>query len=235
MPLTQGVLTYLPYLTTSIFVVGLLWRVRRWWRAPAPAAPLFPAPAGSAAVWGRIGAEICLLRGRHATQPTEGLGAWIFHACLAGIFVGHIRTVTDFPRLWAALSLPPADVDRLSGLVGGAMGDIALAAGLYLLARRLVLPRLRQITRFEDIFVLALLLGVLASGQVLRFGPPVDLGPVRDYLAALASLSPRPMPDIPGFAAHFLLVQVLAVYAPFGKLLHIAGVFPAKLGLTGAD
>ena len=152
----------------------------------------------------------------------------------AGIFVGHIRTVTDFPRLWAALSLTPADVDRLSGLIGGAVGDLALACGLYLLARRLVLPRLRQITRFEDFFALVLLLAVLASGQALRFGPPVDLAPVRDYLAALATFSPRPMPDIPGFAAHFLLVQALAVYAPFGKLMHIAGVFPAKAGLADA-
>lgn len=226
----------LPYATAAVFFAGMLWRIRRHARAAAGRAPLFPVPAKGPALWRNIAVEICLLRGRQAVNPPSGPfsnpAGWCFHAALALLLVGHIRAVTDFPRLWATLGLTPAGVDRFAALAGGAAGLLALAAGLTLLLRRLVLPRLRDITRVGDVFALGLLLAVIVSGLAMRLGPPVDLQPVRTYLADLAALRPGPMPQSPGFALHFLLAQALAVYAPFGKLLHIAAVFPAKAGLA---
>jgi nitrate reductase gamma subunit len=222
-------LLYLPYLTTLVFAAGLLWRLHRWNRA-AGRTPLFPFPARPTARWYHIAVEICLLRGTHAVDGSR-FGSWLFHAVLAVLLVGHIRVVVDFPGLWAALMLTPTNVDALANVIGGLAGFVALLAGLFLLARRALLPRLREITRFEDVFTLALVLSVIVSGLAMRLGPSVDLVPVRAYFADLAAGRPRPMPDIPGFALHFLLAQALAVVAPFGKLLHIPGVFPAKAGL----
>ena len=223
----------LPYLTLLAFASGTAWRLCRWRRAPAPAAPLFPCPSPGPAVWRRMAVEICLLRGRRPVSAMSGLFPWLLHVALAGIAIGHIRAVTDFPRLWAALALTPQTVDRFAATAGIAVGLLSLGTALVLLGRRLLVSRLRQITRGDDVFALLLLLAVLASGMAMRLGPHVDLTPVRDYFAALAGLHPRPMPDVPGFAPHFLLAQALAVYAPFGKLLHIAAVFPAKLGTYG--
>ncbi len=220
----------LPYLTLLAFLYGTARRFRRWQRAPAPAAPLFPCPSPGPAVWRRMAFEICLLRGRRPVSVWSGLFPWLLHVALAGIAIGHIRAFTDFPRLWAALALTPQAVDRFAATAGIAVGLLGLGAALVLLGRRLLVPRLRQITHGDDVFALLLLLAVLASGMAMRLGPQVDLTPVRDYFAALAGLHPRPMPEVPGFAPHFLLAQALAVYAPFGKLLHIAGAFPAKLG-----
>jgi len=226
----------LPYLTASILVLGLAWRLRRWNRARAASSPLFPlsprtrqsapSPALDAA---RIAAEICLLRGRRAGKPAHA--AWCFHFSLVLLLIGHIRAFTDFPRLWAALGLSPEVVATLAALAGGAAGLFALGSGLWLAGRRLVLPGLRGITRFEDVFLLALLLAVIASGLAMRLGRATDLESVRSYFAALASLRPGPMPETPGFALHFLLAQALIVVFPFGKLLHAAGILPAKLGL----
>jgi nitrate reductase gamma subunit len=226
----RAALACLPYLTTLAFAAGLAWRIRRWSLAAAPPAPLFPLPDGTATAWGRIGVEICLLQGRRPGPSFSWLGPWCFHAALALILIGHLRAVTDFPRLWAALALSPATVDALAAVAGGAAGLLALASGCFLLGRRLLLPRLREISQGEDVFALVLLLAVILSGLAMRFGPPVDLGPVRAYFAALAAFAPGPMPDVPGFAVHFLLAQALAVYAPCGKLLHMAGVIPAKAG-----
>lgn len=160
--------------------------------------------------------------------------AWLFHGALLLLALGHLRAVTDFPGVFTALSLSPAAVDRLAGISGLGIGLLALGALLALALRRILAPGLRQITRFEDGFALALLAAVVGSGLAMRLGPAVDLTPIRAYSMALATLHPAPLPDVPGFAAHFLLAQVLAVYAPFGKLLHITGIFGAKAGLDAS-
>jgi nitrate reductase gamma subunit len=231
MALVRTVLACLPYLTLLVCVLGLTWRMARWRRAPAPVAPLFPLPPSRAATWRRTAAELCLLRGLHAGDRGLWLGAWPLHVALALLAVGHIRAFVDFPGLWQALGLTPGAVDRLAGLSGGAVGLVALAACLYLLARRALVRRVREITGPGDVLALLLLLAVIVSGNAMRFGPHVDLGPVRDYFAALLRLHLVPWPDVPGFAVHFLLVQALLVWAPWSKFLHAPGVFWAKATL----
>jgi nitrate reductase gamma subunit len=226
----RSLLDWLPYLTAAVFVFGLARRIVRWSRAPAPAAPLFPLPGTRRRAVARLAAEICLLRGRAAGSVSSRLPAWLFHASLVLLLVGHVRAVTDFPGLWAALALSPAAVDRLATVAGGAAGLLALGSALALAVRRAVVPGLRDVTGLEDVCVLALLVAVIGSGLAMRLGPAVDLAPVRAYLADLARLRPRPMPDVPGFALHFLLAQALVAAIPFGKLLHLAGVFPAMAG-----
>jgi nitrate reductase gamma subunit len=58
-------------------------------------------------------------------------GAWVFHAALALILIGHIQVGTDLPTLWAALSI---NADTLSATVGTSAGIIILLATLLYLA-----------------------------------------------------------------------------------------------------
>lgn len=222
----------LPYLTFLACILGVVWRVARWCQAPAAPVSLFPVPPSPAARCRRLAAEVCLLRGAHASDPWLWIGAWPLHVALALLAVGHIRAFVDFPRLWQALGLTPADVDTLASISGGAVGLVAVAACLYLLARRALVKRVREITRAEDVLTLLVLLAVILSGDLMRFGPRVDLPTVRAYFVALASLHPVPMPDVPGFATHFLLVQLLALWAPWSKLMHMPGLFLAKATLS---
>jgi len=221
----------LPYLSFLACIMGLSWRIGRWCQGASASVLLFPVPQTAFAGWRRLAAEVCLLRGAHAGDPGLWIGAWPLHAALALLAVGHVRAFVDFPGLWRALGLSPADVDTLASVSGGAVGVIAMAACLYLLARRGLVKRVREITRAEDVLSLLLLLAVILSGNSLRFGPQVDLVRVRAYFAAMATLHPVPMPDVPGFAAHFLLVQLLAVWAPWSKLAHAPGLFVAKSAL----
>lgn len=224
---------WLPYLSLALCLLGLAWRLGRWRRAPAAPAPLFPLPPTRSAAWRRTLAELCLLRGLHAGDRGQWYGAWPLHMALALLAVGHLRAFVDFPGLWRALGLTPGGVDRLAAVSGGAVGLVAMAACLFLLARRGLARRVREITRPGDILVLVLLLAVIVSGNAMRFGETVELDPVRAYFAGLAGLRPGPLPAVPGFAAHFLLAQALFVAAPFSKLLHAPGVFFAKAGLLG--
>jgi nitrate reductase gamma subunit len=232
MAVVRSLLSVLPYLSLLVCLLGLAWRLHRWRRAPATPAPLFPLPSTRAAAWRRLAVEICLLRGLRAGDQGQWYGAWPLHVALALLAVGHIRAVVDFPGLWRALGLTPEAVDGLAALAGGGVGLAAMAACLYLLVRRGLVRRLREITRGQDVLALVLLLAVVASGNVMRFGARVDLGQVRAYFAALACLRPVPMPEVPGFALHFLLAQALFVWAPFGKYLHAPGLFLAKAGIA---
>jgi len=221
----------LPYATLLICLLGLTRRLGRWFLAKPATSPLFPRPSAAPAGWRRLAVEVCLLRGVHAAEPGLWLGAWPLHVALGGIALGHIRAFVDFPGLWQALGLGPERLDNLAGAAGGVVGLTALLACSYLLARRILVRRMREITRAQDIWTLLLLLAVILSGNAMRWGPAVDLEPIRAYFAALARLSPGPMPDTPGFAVHFLLAQGLLLWAPFGKLLHAPGLFLAKDGL----
>lgn len=225
---------WLPYLTAAVLLLGLLRRLRRWQRASARPAPLFPAPDTTPAVWTQIATEVCLLGGRSTAFASGIVAAWGLHAALLLLAVGHCRAVADFPGLWAALGLTVQDVDRVGAVAGSAAGAVALAAVAALAVRRLVSPAVRVASRPEDFFALALIAAVIVSGLFMRLAGRTELADVRAYFAALAALRPGPMPQAPGFAVHFLLAQALAVYLPWGKLLHAFGVFPAKACLRAA-
>lgn len=225
---------WLPYLTAAALFLGLLRRLRRWRRAAARPAPLFPVPDATPAVWAKIAAEVCRLGGRRNTFTSGIVAAWSLHAALLLLAVGHCRAVADFPGLWAVLGLTVQDVDAFGAVAGSAAGFVALAAVAALAVRRLASPAVRVASRPQDFLALALLAAVVASGLFMRLAGRTELADVRAYFAALAALRPGPMPQAPGFAVHFLLAQALAVYLPWGKLLHAFGVFPAKAGLRAA-
>ena len=104
-----------------------------------------------------------------------------------------------------------------------------MGTGLYLLSsRRFLLKRVRVISGFEDYAVIALILAIAVTGDLMRLQAHFDLGRVREYVAGLMVLNPGPVPGDPIFLGHLLLVQVLLVYIPFSKFLHIPGIFFSK-------
>jgi nitrate reductase gamma subunit len=155
-------------------------------------------------------------------------GAWVFHATLALILIGHIRVGTDFPALWAALGI---NADTMSTTVGTGAGIVILLAVLLLTYRRLAIPRVQEITQTGDYLALFLLLAVILSGNVMRFQGHFDLSLTREYFASLIRFQ-APIPPLNGwFLVHFLLGQVLFLYLPFSKLLHLGGIFFTQTAL----
>jgi nitrate reductase gamma subunit len=115
-------------------------------------------------------------------RPRAGcLRAWVFHAMLVLILIGHVRVAMDFPRLWAALGI---NADSMSAWIGGAAGIVIMLTVIFLLLRRMTLERVREITQGGDWFALVLVLLIILSGNAMRFLEHFDLKLTRAYFAS---------------------------------------------------
>ncbi len=220
----------LPYVSVTVFVVAMVYRIMSWRKLPSPAMTLFPAPPPE----GRSTAvntvkEALLFRSLYRGDRTLWFPAWGFHVVLALIFLGHVRVVSNVDRLFESLGMTEAGIQAMSGGVGGAAGVLILAAALVLLVRRMVIPRVKEITGVADLFALILVGAILITGNLMRFGGEhFDLTLTREYflnLATLRSVGDSAVLESPVFLSHMGLAFLLIMYIPFSKILHFGGIF----------
>ena len=152
------------------------------------------------------------------------LGALAFHGCLLLVVVRHLRLFLD-PVPGVILWL-----ERLDGAFQLAaptllLSDVVITVALaYLLARRLLDPRLRYLSLPADYLALFLLGGIVLSGVSMRYLTRVDLVAVKELAVGLATLAPRVPQNVgTAFFVHLTLVSALFAWLPFSKLMHIAG------------
>ena len=216
---------FLPFLTLIVFIGGIIYRLNVWRKTPSPGRmTLFPAPSkGAGTFWG-VMKESLLFSGLFRGDKTLWGFAWIFHVALLLIFVGHIRVFTDFPALWAALSI---NADTMSATFGGIAGVVIVLTALALLVRRVGIGRVREITNSADYFAVILILAILITGNMMRFGEHFDLELTRTFFSQLMtfSFSGIEVPQSGIFRVHFLLAQLLIIYIPFSKIMHLGGIF----------
>jgi len=101
---------------------------------------------------------------------------------------------------------------------------VLLVTGGLLLARRLVVDRVREISRVADFLALLLVIAIVATGNAMRFGAHFDLEQTRAWAASLLTFSPV-VPSEGMFLPHLLLALLLLMYIPFSKILHFGGIF----------
>jgi nitrate reductase gamma subunit len=113
----------------------------------------------------------------------------------------------------------------LSAVAGGFAGAVLLGAILLLLGRRLFVTRVREISALPDFLALFLLVAVIATGDLMRFGPGhVGLAMTRAWVASLPALSPAvALP--PTVLLHLFCAELLVLYLAFSKLMHFGGFF----------
>jgi nitrate reductase gamma subunit len=218
----------MPYMTLLIFVMGITYKIVNWNKAAQGKITLYPAPSTWVEKWKRIIKEVLVFQSLFEGNKSLWLGTWVFHLSLALIILGHARVVTDSPLVWKTLQLGQEDADALSALVGGGAGLLILIMGLYLLFRRVAIQRVKEISDGEDYVALVLILAIIITGDIMRFMTHFDLTESRNYLRALFTFRVARIPADPAFICHFFLGQVLVIYIPFSKFLHIPGVFFAK-------
>jgi nitrate reductase gamma subunit len=151
--------------------------------------------------------------------------SWIFHATLALVILGHIRVFAAFAdTILMSLGMSTEGIDQMSATAGGAAGIVLLVAGVLLLVRRFTIPRVREISRSPDFLALLLLIAIIVTGDIMRFGAHFDLEQTRIWAASLLTLSPIvPMNNM--FLLHALFAQLLIISIPFSKILHFGGIF----------
>ncbi len=198
-------------------------------------------PSSTAGVVARMALEVCLfrslLRGSRA-ELREGprlvyaddrllwLAALAFHWSLLVVVLRHLRFVLE-PVPAAIRTLAAVDGFFQLGAPGLYATDVVLVAALgYLLWRRLANPQLRYLSLSADYFALYLLLGLAASGLLMRHVVRTDVVAVKQLALGLVTLSPI-VPEGVGSLAllHLVLLSTLAAYFPFSKLMHMGGIF----------
>jgi nitrate reductase gamma subunit len=246
----------LPYTAFAIFLAGFCYRVITWARSPVPfripttcgqqkslpwiSQARLDNPSTAVGAVGRMSLEVLLFRslfrnnrpelydGGYVYGDTKGLwlGALAFHWSLLMVLLRHLRLfVQPVPEFVIAL-------EKLDGFLRiGAprlyLSDIVLFLALaYLLLRRLRDPWLRYISQLSDYFAPVLLLSIVTTGMLMRYGIGVDVVTVKRFALGLATFHPVLPKGLSSlFLVHLLLISTLAIYFPFSKLMHGGGLF----------
>ena len=211
----------LPYVAVAVFIVAMAHRLYTWKKLAAPSMTLFPAPADEK--------EAMLFRSLFGGDRVLWAFAWVFHVVLLLIFVGHLRVFTNVDAVLIASGMSDESIKTMSAGVGGAAGVVILVATVLLLARRLALPRVREITGLADYLALLLIGAIIITGNMMRFGAEhLDLTLTREYFASLATFSGvagQPALENNTFMLHMGLAFLLIMIIPFSKILHFGGIF----------
>lgn len=223
------VVQILPYLAVVVFIAGMIWRFRTWKKLPAPSMTLFPAPSDEAANVRNTVMEAFFFKSLFKGDRLLWVFAWVFHASLALILLGHLRVFTNIDALFLAIGMSEESIQTMSSVAGGAAGVVILLAVGLILVRRLALPRVREVTGAADILALLLLGTIIVTGNMMRFAPEhFDLGLTREYFVALATFNPVMSMEAIGnntFVVHMFLALLLVLTIPFSKILHFGGIF----------
>ena len=204
------------YVATLTLVGGLVYRIRLYFRTPAPLKiPTTPAPTTRSGVAFRLAREVVLFESLFKANKWIWVFGWIFHAALLLVLLRHLRYFQQ--PVW-----PPVALIQPFGIYAG----FAMVAGLMgLWARRFLVPRVRYISAFSDHLMLALLVAIGASGLLMKFVTHTDIVALKAFFLGLMRFELNPLPPDPVLLVHIGLVAVLMIVFPFSKLLHGVGLF----------
>ncbi|MFZ5511155.1 MAG: respiratory nitrate reductase subunit gamma [Pseudomonadota bacterium] len=204
------------YVAAALLVGGLAYKIYDFARTPAPLKiPTTPAPTTRGGVALRLLREVALFESLFRSNLWLWLLGILFHGALLLVLVRHLRYFIE--PVWATVAwLQPF------GIYAGLVMAAALAA---LWARRFLVERIRYISTPSDHLMLALLLGIGATGLGMKFFMHTDVIAVKAYFLGLLRFDIQPLPAHPGLYLHLILVALLMAIFPFSKLLHAPGVF----------
>ena len=204
------------YTATALLVGGLAYRIQRYARIPAPLKiPTTPAPTTRAGVVARMFREVVFFQSLFKGNKWTWLFGWIFHFALLLVVLRHIRYFIDPVWVWVDLVQP-----------FGKYAGFAMVLGLVgLWGRRLLVDRVRYISAPSDHLMLALLIGIGASGLLMSYVWHTDIVALKAFFLGLIRFDWQPLPADPMLLIHLLLVASLMIVFPYSKLLHAPGLF----------
>ena len=204
------------YAATVVLVAGLAVRIADYARTPAPLKiPTTPAPVTTGGVAMRMAREVVLFESLFKGSVWTWIFGWLFHFSLLLVLVRHLRYFIEPVWFWVALA-QPLGILAAFGMVIGLAG---------LLARRLLVERIRYISVPADYLMLVLLAAIGASGLAMKYVFRTDIVAVKAFFLGLMRFDWQPLPPDPMLYIHLLLVAALMIVFPFSKLLHAPGVF----------
>ncbi|MCX7908651.1 MAG: sulfate reduction electron transfer complex DsrMKJOP subunit DsrM [Ignavibacteria bacterium] len=251
--------TVIPYVALVVFIVGVIARIIRWGRSPVPFRITTTCGQEKSLPWirqnkldnpsswlgtlGRMLLEILFFRSLFRNTQAEFRGdrlvysvdKWLwffslaFHWSFLIIFLRHFRFFTE-PIPSFVTFLQNIDGFFQVGLPIIYITNILIVAGLlYLFLRRIFDSKVRIVSLPSDYFPLLLILGIAATGILMRYFFKTDLVAVKEFTVAILSFQSVSGDLInklsPLFVIHFTFVCTLLIYFPMSKLMHLGGVF----------
>ena len=222
------------YVAVAIFIVGMAYQIYHWLRGPKTRIKtgVFPKPRSAATRWGEVALDSFTFPQVITIDRTMWVFTILFHFALLGAFVGHLRLVHEFTPLLNLLG--SKGMDQFALWSGGVMGVLLIVALIYYLFRRLTSPY-KEISVPEDFILLFLLILVVVMGDHMRFIGKIHAGDYRIYFQSLLAFKPafpKVLADSPTkwtLVFHVLFANLLFIYFPFSKLIHVIATFPANL------
>lgn len=219
----------LPYVTIAVFTLGTALRLQRWLSAPKDpeSTRLDPVSALKYVIL-----DVVLFRKTYKTDKPMWAVLVLFHVGVGGILFGHMRGF----HLWSASMfevLGHGFAEFMVHTLPVYMGWMFLATQVYLLIRRGRLEGKQLASLPNDYGTLVLLLITSILGQGMRIFPPEAI-PAETYsvvfIPGLIVLHLEKVPSNHWFFWHVFFTQLLIMYIPFSKLVHvISGVITSAL------
>ncbi len=204
------------YLATAILVIGVTRKIVIYARTPQPLKiPTTPAPTTRAGVWMRMAREVTVFESLFKSNKWTWLFGWVFHFCLFLELLWHLRYFTEpvlFFLPWLQWFINFTGYGMVIGLLG-------------LWGRRFLVDRVRYISNLSDHLMLALLVGIGASGLSMKYLFRTDIVALKAFFLGLMTFNWQPLPVDPALLVHLTLVATLMIVFPVSKLLHAPGLF----------
>jgi len=219
MVFVTALVAFLFYAATAILLASLVHKIVDYWRTPSPLKiPITPAPTTRTAVVFRMGRELLFFSSLFRSNRWIWAFGWMFHLGLFLVLVRHLRYFTEPVWGWVVLLQPLGKYGAFAMVVG--------LAGLW--ARRLLVDRVRYISRPSDHLMLALLMAIAGSGLIINYLTFTDIMAVKVFFLGLMRFDWGHLQILSAdviLLAHLLLVVALMALFPFSKLLHAPAVF----------
>lgn len=227
-PFTLFITVLLPYISIFVFIIGISYRILRWFIVPVPfQMPTTPAPTRIAGVAARVSLDVFIFRSLLKGAKKLWGGGLLFHVSLWSILLYKlllyvIPLFTAFTK--NVIDLSPYLQTPLISTIISYFGIFFLASLIFLLFRRLILPNISYVTRISDYLILLLLIGIGFTGVYMRAYEQINAEEVMAYIIGIGSFNPILPPANLIFILHFTLVQMLFIYLPFSKIMHMIGI-----------
>ena len=198
-------------LALATLFIGLLAKLWQWLRTPShPRHVLTPAPASRLGVAWRLTFEAIAFPSLWRASKVAWLLGWVMHVALLLIAIQHLRYVLAQVSPW---------LEQVAAVGPYASTAVVMAlSGLAL--RRVLVARVRWVSRPADYLWLLALGFLVLSGVVIKYLMPVDVLAVKAFVRGVITLEFDIVPASIVLLLHMGgAVLVIAVF-PFSKMLH---------------
>ena len=221
------------YIAIAVFVAGMTYQIIRWFKTPKSPVRLglYPRPKNKAARFFKSLKDSFIFPQSFEVDKPMWLFAIIFHGSLLGVLLAHFRLVREFTPLLNILGME--GLNKLSEIGGKTLGILIAIALIYYLLRRFSTP-FKELSVPEDFLLIVILILIAAFGNHLRFFADFPVEDYRAYVQSLLVFKPSfpeaiaasPLKYV--LSLHVLSVNILVIYFPFSKLMHLIGTFAAN-------